>query len=206
MALGWDKSTVGIDYGTIDDLGIRNGDPIEVGNTVPLGEFTHRSRICKVSPLYSSDEGKGVIRLSGYVQHLIGVNTGAMVKVRKVSNFKNADKVFLAVLKDIPPVSEGYVKSQLLGEYVRKRQLVHVHYFGGLIGPFEVIAHVPDDCHVVRITDKTLCHVVEGTEIVYMNEGLNVNSNGDESWYCQICNMKFANKQEYTDHFKHGHA
>ncbi|ADV64559.1 CDC48 family AAA ATPase [Desulfurococcus mucosus] len=144
-----------IDRETMAKLGVSLGDFIEV--TGPKG-----SEIVKVWQAYPEDEGSGLIRIDGFVRRKIGVSPGDYVTVKPVY-VEPATRVVLAPVGDLPVYGDlaPYLKKQLLGNPVKRGDIVEAPIFGMLLR-FAVTSTQPPS--VVYITENT--HVEVKTEPV----------------------------------------
>jgi len=88
------RGIVRIDSGTMQSLGIREGDVIELEGTRKTGAIAVRA--------YPADAGLNVARMDGLVRRNVGGGVGEIVKLRK-ADVKEAKKVTLA------PAQEGII-------------------------------------------------------------------------------------------------
>lgn len=144
------RGTARIDCSSMDSLGALHGDVIEI-----IGK---RRTIARYLPLYTSDDGKGIIRIDGLIRHNGGLNIGDTVVIRKIKPV-NAEIVVVAPLEAIPPLDERYIAGALEHAPLIKGDHVMIPYFGGRL-TFQVIDVVPE-ADALIVTQKTLFQVEE---------------------------------------------
>ncbi|AFU59974.1 AAA family ATPase, CDC48 subfamily [Candidatus Nitrososphaera gargensis Ga9.2] len=145
-----------IDYDTMDSLGVRTGDIIEIKGK--------RRTVAKILPLYPSDEQKGIIRIDGLVRNNAGTAIGDNVTVKKAKTIQ-AERVTAAPLEPIPPIDERYLTDALEGTSVVKGDNVMIPYFGGRL-TFEIGSITPaiGPENAAIVTQKTKFSIVERTQ------------------------------------------
>ena len=168
------RGIVRIDSKTMMELGIREGDVIELQGKSKTGAIAVRP--------YPADIGLGLIRMDGFLRRNAGVGVGEIVKVTK-ADVKEAKKVVLApTQKGIPPMNAIQIKRNLYlrpvaekdvivpyAAYARRRdpwEEVMDQVFSGFYGQaspiptgtsFAVVATSPSG--IVRITDNTTLEI-----------------------------------------------
>ncbi len=88
------KGIVRIDSKIMEELGIREGDAVEISG--------NRETVGRVARSYPADKGLGIARMDGYMRKNAGTSLGEHVQVSKVE-LKDAEKITLA------PAEEGIV-------------------------------------------------------------------------------------------------
>jgi len=111
------RGIVRIDSGTMQNLGIREGDVIELEGTRKTGAIAVRS--------YPADAGLNVARMDGLVRRNIGGGVGEVVKIRK-ADVKEAKKVTLAPAQEgmIVQISPNLVKQNIYYRPVAKGDII----------------------------------------------------------------------------------
>ena len=142
-----------LDYESMDVLGVSSGDIVEITGK--------RKSVAKCLPLYSSDEGKGIIRVDGLARNNTGVAVGDMVMLRKIKAVV-AEKIIVAPLDAMPPIDERYLTDSLENIPLVKGDNIMVPYFGGRL-TFQVIGVTPVAGAVI-VTSKTVFHIAEKGE------------------------------------------
>jgi len=142
-----------LDYESMDVLGVSSGDIVEITGK--------RKSVAKCLPLYSSDEGKGIIRVDGLARNNTGVAVGDMVILRKIKAVV-AEKIIVAPLDAMPPIDERYLTDSLENIPLVKGDNIMVPYFGGRL-TFQVIGVTPVAGAVI-VTSKTVFHIAEKGE------------------------------------------
>jgi len=142
-----------LDYESMDVLGVSSGDIVEITGK--------RKSVAKCLPLYSSDEGKGIIRVDGLARNNTGVAVGDMVVLRKIKAVV-AEKIIVAPLDAMPPIDERYLTDSLENIPLVKGDNIMVPYFGGRL-TFQVIGVTPVAGAVI-VTSKTVFHIAEKGE------------------------------------------
>lgn len=142
-----------LDYESMDALGVSSGDIVEITGK--------RKSVAKCLPLYSSDEGKGIIRVDGLARNNTGVAVGDMVILRKIKAVV-AEKIIVAPLDAMPPIDERYLTDSLENIPLVKGDNIMVPYFGGRL-TFQVIGVTPVAGAVI-VTSKTVFHIAEKGE------------------------------------------
>ncbi len=137
----------------MDVLGISSGDIVEITGK--------RKSVAKCLPLYTSDEGKGIIRVDGLARNNTGVAVGDMVMLRKIKAVV-AEKIIVAPLDAMPPIDERYLTDSLENIPLVKGDNIMVPYFGGRL-TFQVIGVTPVAGAVI-VTSKTIFHIAEKGE------------------------------------------
>lgn len=137
----------------MDVLGVSSGDIVEITGK--------RKSVAKCLPLYTSDEGKGIIRVDGLARNNTGVAVGDMVMLRKIKAVV-AEKIIVAPLDAMPPIDERYLTDSLENIPLVKGDNIMVPYFGGRL-TFQVIGVTPVAGAVI-VTSKTVFHIAEKEE------------------------------------------
>ncbi len=137
----------------MDVLGVSSGDIVEITGK--------RKSVAKCLPLYTSDEGKGIIRVDGLARNNTGVAVGDMVVLRKIKAVV-AEKIIVAPLDAMPPIDERYLTDSLENIPLVKGDNIMVPYFGGRL-TFQVIGVTPVAGAVI-VTSKTVFHIAEKEE------------------------------------------
>jgi transitional endoplasmic reticulum ATPase len=137
----------------MDALGVSSGDIVEITGK--------RKSVAKCLPLYTSDEGKGIIRVDGLARNNTGVAVGDMVMLRKIKAVV-AEKIIVAPLDAMPPIDERYLTDSLENIPLVKGDNIMVPYFGGRL-TFQVIGVTPVAGAVI-VTSKTIFHIAEKEE------------------------------------------
>lgn len=137
----------------MDVLGVSSGDIVEITGK--------RKSVAKCLPLYTSDEGKGIIRVDGLARNNTGVAVGDTVMLRKIKAIA-AEKVVVAPLDTMPPIDERYLTDSLENIPLVKGDNIMVPYFGGRL-TFQVISITPVTGAVI-VTSKTIFHIAEKEE------------------------------------------
>jgi transitional endoplasmic reticulum ATPase len=144
-----------IDYDTMDLLGVGTGNVIEVKGK--------NRTVAKCLPVYSSDEGKGIIRLDGLMRNNARIAIGDTVIIKKLKAIP-AQKVMVAPLQPTPPVDERYLADALESVPVVKGDNVIVPYFGGRLA-FQIAGIMPviTSENAAIVTQKTIFNITEVT-------------------------------------------
>jgi transitional endoplasmic reticulum ATPase len=144
-----------IDYDTMDLLGVGTGNVIEVKGK--------NRTVAKCLPVYSSDEGKGIIRLDGLMRNNARIAIGDTVIIKKLKAIP-AQKVMVAPLQPTPPVDERYLADALESVSVVKGDNVIVPYFGGRLA-FQIAGIMPviTSENAAIVTQKTIFNITEVT-------------------------------------------
>jgi transitional endoplasmic reticulum ATPase len=144
-----------IDYDTMDLLGVGTGNVIEVKGK--------NRTVAKCLPVYSSDEGKGIIRLDGLMRNNARIAIGDTVIIKKLKAIP-AQKVMVAPLQPTPPVDERYLADALESVPVIKGDNVIVPYFGGRLA-FQIAGIMPGITseNAAIVTQKTIFNITEVT-------------------------------------------
>jgi len=139
-----------IDRETMEKLGVSLGDFIEVIG--PRG-----SDVLKVWQAYPEDEGLGLIRIDGTVRRNIGVSPGDYVTV-KPATVDPATRIVVAPVGELPVYGDlpYYIKRQLLGNPVKRGDIIELPIFGMLLR-FAVVNTQPSS--IVYVTDHTYIEV-----------------------------------------------
>jgi len=139
-----------IDRETMEKLGVSLGDFIEVIG--PRG-----SDVLKVWQAYPEDEGLGLIRIDGTVRRNIGVSPGDYVTV-KPATVDPATRIVVAPVGELPVYGDltYYIKRQLLGNPVKRGDIIELPIFGMLLR-FAVVSTQPSP--IVYVTDRTFIEV-----------------------------------------------
>jgi len=139
-----------IDRETMEKLGVSLGDFIEVIG--PRG-----SDVLKVWQAYPEDEGLGLIRIDGTVRRNIGVSPGDYVTV-KPATVDPATRIVVAPVGELPVYGDltYYIKRQLLGNPVKRGDIIELPIFGMLLR-FAVVNTQPSP--IVYVTDRTYIEV-----------------------------------------------
>jgi len=139
-----------IDRETMEKLGVSLGDFIEVIG--PRG-----SDVLKVWQAYPEDEGLGLIRIDGTVRRNIGVSPGDYVTV-KPATVDPATRIVVAPVGELPVYGDltYYIKRQLLGNPVKRGDIIELPVFGMLLR-FAVVNTQPSS--IVYVTDRTYIEV-----------------------------------------------
>ncbi len=116
-----------IDREAMMELNVSIGDFIEIEG--PKGRA-----IAQVWRAYPSDEGKGIIRIDGYIRESIGVGVGDIVTVRK-AHVEPASRVVLAPTEEVGYIRFGpdfveYVREYLTGKPVARGEVILIPLFG----------------------------------------------------------------------------
>jgi len=106
-----------IDSGTMQDLGIREGDVIELEGSRKTGAIAVRS--------YPADAGLNVARMDGLVRRNVDAGVGDTVKIRK-ADVKEAKKVTLAPAQEglIVQISPNLLKQNIYYRPVNKGDII----------------------------------------------------------------------------------
>jgi transitional endoplasmic reticulum ATPase len=144
-----------IDYDTMDLLGVGTGNVIEVKGK--------NRTVAKCLLVYSSDEGKGIIRLDGLMRNNARIAIGDTVIIKKLKAIP-AQKVMVAPLQPTPPVDERYLADALESVPVVKGDNVIVPYFGGRLA-FQIAGIMPviTSENAAIVTQKTIFNITEVT-------------------------------------------
>jgi len=139
-----------IDRETMEKLGVSLGDFIEVIG--PRG-----SDVLKVWQAYPEDEGLGLIRIDGTARRNIGVSPGDYVTV-KPATVDPATRIVVAPVGELPVYGDltYYIKRQLLGNPVKRGDIIELPVFGMLLR-FAVVNTQPSS--IVYVTDRTYIEV-----------------------------------------------
>ncbi|MGB9805472.1 MAG: CDC48 family AAA ATPase [Thermoproteota archaeon] len=114
-----------IDPLVAEQLDLKTGDAIEI-----VGK---KRTFALVWPAHPKDTGKGLIRIDGYTRENADVSIDDRVKVRKVVA-KYAETLRLAPTEPLKIMGgDEYVKNQLIGRIVSKRDIVPVRIMGRTI-------------------------------------------------------------------------
>ena len=111
------RGIVRIDSGTMQNLGMKEGDIIELEGTRKTGAIAVRS--------YPADAGLNVARMDGLVRRNVGGGVGETVKLRK-ADVKEAKKVTLAPAQEgmIIQISPNLVKQNIYYRPVAKGDII----------------------------------------------------------------------------------
>jgi len=111
------RGIVRIDSGTMQNLGMKEGDIIELEGTRKTGAIAVRS--------YPADAGLNVARMDGLVRRNVGEGVGDTVKLRK-AEVKEAKKVTLAPAQEgmIVQISPNLVKQNIYYRPVAKGDII----------------------------------------------------------------------------------
>jgi len=111
------RGIVRMDSGTMQNIGIREGDIIELEGTRKTGAIAVRS--------YPADAGLNVARMDGLVRRNVGGGVGETVKLRK-ADVKEAKKVTLAPAQEgiIVQISPNLVKQNIYYRPVIKGDII----------------------------------------------------------------------------------
>jgi transitional endoplasmic reticulum ATPase len=142
-----------IDYDSMDSLNASTGDIIEITATGRSKGEKGKKTVAKCMPLYTSDEGKGVIRIDGIVRNNAGLAVGGIAHIRKIT-VSPAEKVFVAPLEVIPPIDERYLSDTLESVSMTKGDNFIIPYFGGRL-IFQVVGLTPGNSEAVIISQHT---------------------------------------------------
>lgn len=114
------KGIMRIDYDSMESIKAVTGDLVEIKGT--------RKTIAVCRPVYPSDEGKGIVRADGLVQHNAGILRGGNVTVRRARNLITKHVTVLP-LEPIPSIPEKYLQDALDGIPVVKEDKITIPYF-----------------------------------------------------------------------------
>ncbi|HZD35848.1 MAG TPA: AAA family ATPase, partial [Nitrososphaeraceae archaeon] len=142
-----------IDYDSMDSLAASTGDIIEITATGKSKGGKGKKTVAKCLPLYTSDEGKGVIRIDGIVRNNADLALGDIAHIRKIK-VRTAEKVFVAPLEVIPPIDERYLSDTLESVSMTKGDNFIIPYFGGRL-IFQVVGLTPVNSEAVIISQQT---------------------------------------------------
>lgn len=142
-----------IDYHTMDLLGVGTGNVIEVKGK--------NRTVAKCLPVYSSDEGKGIIRLDGLMRNNARIAIGDTVIIKKLKAIP-AQKVMLAPLQPTSHVHERYLADAHESVPVINGDNVIVPYFGGRLA-FQIAGITPviTSENAAIATQKTIFDIAE---------------------------------------------
>jgi len=114
-----------VDPAVVEQMNLQTGDAIEV-----IGK---KRTFALIWPAHPRDTGRGLIRIDGYTRENAGVSIDDRVKVRKVVA-KYAEVVKLAPTEPLKIMGgEEFIKSQLIGRIVSKRDILPVRIMGRTI-------------------------------------------------------------------------
>jgi len=114
-----------VDPAVVEQLNLQTGDAIEV-----VGK---KRTFALIWPAHPRDTGRGLIRIDGYTRENAGVSIDDRVKVRKVTA-KYAEVVKLAPTEPLKIMGgEEFIKSQLIGRIISKRDVLPVRIMGRTI-------------------------------------------------------------------------
>jgi len=135
-----------IDRQSMEKLHVTTGDFIKISKD-------DKSVVAVVWPLRREDEGKGIIRIDGYLRGALGVGIGDTVVVEKAEKVEPATKVVLAPTEPIKfgPDFVEYVKSFLLRKPLARGETIVIPVLEGL--PLVVVATQP--AQIVYVTENT---------------------------------------------------
>ena len=142
-----------IDYDSMDSLKASTGDILEISTIEKSKNEKGKKTVAKCMPLYTSDEGKGVIRIDGIVRNNAGLAIGDIAQIRKIK-VRPAEKVFVAPQQVIPPLDERYLSDTLESVSLSKGDNFIIPYFGGRL-IFQVVDLTPLNSEAVIISQKT---------------------------------------------------
>ncbi len=139
------KGIVRIDPITMEKLGLKSGDVVEIEGKAKTYATVWRG--------YLEDQGKGIIRMDGILRQNAKAGIGDRVKISK-AEVKDAKKITLAPMQAVRFSGgfEDYVKSRLSGQVVSKGSRVVIGVLGTAF-PFIVVNTTPKGA--VRITEFT---------------------------------------------------
>jgi transitional endoplasmic reticulum ATPase len=139
------KGIVRIDPITMEKLGLKSGDVVEIEGKAKAYATVWRG--------YLEDQGKGIIRMDGILRQNAKAGIGDRVKISK-ADVKDAKKITLAPMQAVRFSAgfEDYVKSRLSGQVVSKGSRVVIGVLGTAF-PFIVVSTTPKGA--VRITEFT---------------------------------------------------
>lgn len=139
------KGIVRIDPITMEKLGLKSGDVVEIEGKAKTYATVWRG--------YLEDQGKGIIRMDGILRQNAKAGIGDRVKISK-ADVKDAKKITLAPMQAVRFSGgfEDYVKSRLSGQVVSKGSRVVIGVLGTAF-PFIVVNTTPKGA--VRITEFT---------------------------------------------------
>ncbi len=139
------KGIVRIDPITMEKLGLKSGDVVEIEGKAKAYATVWRG--------YLEDQGKGIIRMDGILRQNAKAGIGDRVKISK-AEVKDAKKITLAPMQAVRFSAgfEDYVKSRLSGQVVSKGSRVVIGVLGTAF-PFIVVSTTPKGA--VRITEFT---------------------------------------------------
>ena len=164
---------VRIDTRKMEELGIREGDVVEIEGARRTAAIALRA--------YPSDIGLNIIRMDGYMRRNAGTSIGENVKVRK-AEVREAKKVTLA------PAEKGIIL-HVPSEYVKKLLKDRVMVKGDIIVPalrrnIRVFGDLSDDFFsfglnemrfiVVDTTPKGVVKITESTELMVLSKAVEV--------------------------------
>ena len=135
-----------ISRGDMQKLGLTTGDYIRISGR-------ERDVVAVVWPLRPEDEGKGIIRIDGFLREALGVGIGDTVTVYKAGKVEPAAKVVLAPTQ---PLRFGqdfvdYVKEFLMRKPIARGEIVIIPVFEGI--PLVVVSTQP--AQIVYVTERT---------------------------------------------------
>ncbi len=135
-----------IDRSSMEKINVTSGDFIEISTD-------SKSVVAVVLPLRSDDEGKGIIRIDGYLREALEVSIGDTVTVSKAERVEPATRVVLAPTE---PIRFGrdfieYVKQFLYRKPVARGETVIVPVFEAM--PLVVVSTQP--AQTVYVTEDT---------------------------------------------------
>lgn len=114
-----------VDPAVVEQLNLQTGDAVEI-----IGK---KRTFALIWPAHPRDTGRGLIRVDGYTRENAGVSIDDRVKVRKVTA-KYAEVVKLAPTEPLKIMGgEEFIKSQLIGRIISKRDILPVRIMGRTI-------------------------------------------------------------------------
>nr|MDO8077129.1 CDC48 family AAA ATPase [Candidatus Freyarchaeota archaeon] len=143
---------VRIDNEAMEKLGIQTGDIVEIRGKKVTAAIAW--------PAYPEDEGKGLVRMDGYLRRNANVSLGDKVSIKK-ANEKQAKSVILAPTSVRFPVEdrfERFVKSKLVGHPVTQGDTIHITVLSRAI-LFVVVKTNPKG--IVIVKPQTTLHISE---------------------------------------------
>ncbi len=140
-----------VDPAVVESLNLQTGDAIEV-----VGK---KRTFALIWPAYPRDTGRGLIRIDGYTRENAGVSLDDRVKVRKVTA-KYAEVVKLAPTEPLKIMGgEEFIKSQLIGRIISKRDVLPVRIMGRTINL--IVTSFSPSADAVIVNDYTQVSISE---------------------------------------------
>ena len=123
-----------------------------------------RRTVAKCLPLYSSDEGKGIIRIDGLIRNNAGVGIGDTITAERIKSAP-AEKVIVEPLEPIPPIDDRYLAYALESVPLIRGDKVMIPLFGSRL-TFHVIDVTPstDNQQSIMVTPNTTFQIVDNKE------------------------------------------